>query len=58
MMKLVYETADNFAKHLDVLGVLLARALHAVGPNERFVMYKDANRAMAAVCGKEKVWGY
>ena len=56
MMKLMNKTADDFANHLHVLGVLLARALHELAPeNEVKVMYKMQISVTVAVYRKKKV---
>ena len=50
------KTADDFANHLHVLGVLLARALHELAPeNEVKVMYKMQISVTVAVYREKKV---
>ena len=50
------KTADDFANYLHVLGVLLARALHELAPeNEVKVMYKMQISVMVAVYRKKKI---
>lgn len=45
MMKLMNKAADNFAYHLHVLGVMLARALHELAPEKRSESnVQDANQ--------------
>ena len=50
------KTVDDFTNHLHVLGVMLARALHELAPeNEVKVMYKMQISVMVAVYPKKKV---